>query len=133
MKALFLTIAISSLSLFTIPQNTLTVNIVGLKTNDGTVKVVLYDADEHVVKEVSGKVNLQNCTVEFKDLPAGTYAVQYYHDENNNGKMDTGTFGKPEEGYGYSNDARGFMGPADFEDQIFELKNSKSITLLTVI
>ena len=133
MKALFLTIAISTLSLFTIAQNTLTVNIVGLKTSEGTVNVQLYDANEQVIKEASGTVNSQKCTVEFTDLPAGTYAVQYFHDENDNGKMDTGTFGIPEEGYGYSNDARGFMGPADFKDQIFELKSSKSITLITVL
>lgn len=132
MKTLFLTIAISTISLFSIAQNTLTIEITNLKTNKGTVMIGLYDSDQKEIKKVKGTVNDRTCTVEIKDLPSGTYAVKYYHDENDNGKMDTGMFGKPEEGYGYSNDARGFMGPADFEDQIFELKEDLKITLKTV-
>lgn len=132
MKTLFLTIAISTISLFSIAQNTLTIEITNLKTNNGTVMIGLYDSDQKEIKKVKGTVNDRTCTVEIKDLPSGTYAVKYYHDENDNGKMDTGMFGKPEEGYGYSNDARGFMGPADFEDQIFELKEDLKITLKTV-
>lgn len=132
MKTTILTIFISALSLFSYAQNTLTIEITNLKTDNGTVMIALYDGQEKVVKKVKGTVKDKTCTVEISDLPAGTYAVQYYHDENDNGKMDTGMFGKPEEGYGYSNDARGFMGPADFEDQIFELKEDMKIVLKTV-
>jgi uncharacterized protein (DUF2141 family) len=131
MKTIFLTIAISVISLFSIAQNTLTIEITNLKTNNGTVMIALYDADEKEIKKVKGKVENNICTVQINDLPTGTYAVKYYHDENDNGEMDTGMFGKPEEGYGYSNDARGFMGPADFEDQIFELKEDLKISLKT--
>ena len=36
--------------------------------------------------------SLQNLTVSytFKSLPAGDYAVFVFHDENNNGMLDTG-------------------------------------------
>lgn len=119
-------------SLAGMSQNNLTVKITGLKTNEGTVMVRLYNANEKLIKKTKATVSNYETSVDFKNLPAGTYAVQYYHDENNNGKMDTGMFGKPEEGYGYSNDARGFMGPADFEDQIFEIKSNKTITLKTI-
>lgn len=119
-------------SLVGMSQNNLTVKIKGLKTNEGTVMVRLYNANEKLIKKTKATVSNYETSVDFKNLPAGTYAVQYYHDENNNGKMDTGMFGKPEEGYGYSNDARGFMGPADFEDQIFEIKSNKTITLKTI-
>lgn len=132
MKAIILTIFISALSFFTQAQNTLTIEITNLKTDNGTVMIALYDGQEKAVKKLKGTVKDKVCTVEISDLPAGTYAVQYYHDENDNGKMDTGMFGKPEEGYGYSNDARGFMGPADFEDQIFELTEDMKIILKTV-
>jgi len=133
MKSIITTIAIVLSTLAGMSQNNLTVKITGLKTNEGTVMIQLYDANENLVKETKATVKNNETIVDFKNLPTGTYAVQYYHDENNNGKMDTGMFGKPEEGYGYSNDARGFMGPADFEDQIFELKGSKTITLKTVL
>lgn len=73
--------------------------------------------------------------MKFNSLKAGTYAIRYFHDENENGELDTGTFGIPTEGYGFSNDARGFMGPPSFDDQLddqlFELNGNKSITLAT--
>jgi uncharacterized protein (DUF2141 family) len=49
--------------------------------------------------------SLQSLTVTytFPNLPAGDYAVFVVHDENNNNIMDTGLFGRPIEGRGYSN------------------------------
>ena len=133
MKSLFLTIAIASISFFSSAQNTLSIKITGLKTNSGTVMIKLLDANQKVIKTLKADVENNTSTVNINNLPSGTYAVQYFHDENNNGKMDTGSFGRPLEGYGYSNDARGFMGPADFEDQIFEIKSDLKITLKTVL
>ena len=71
----------------------------------------------------------QSCTVTFKDVPAGTYAVSYIHDENGNGKMDTNFMGIPKEGYGCSNNAKGFMGPPKWEDAKFELTESMQFCL----
>ncbi len=133
MKSLFITIAIASISFFSSAQNTLTIQINGLKTNSGTVMISLLDANQKVVKKISSKVNDKTCMVNIENLAIGSYAIQYFHDENDNGKMDTGSFGKPVEGYGYSNDARGFFGPADFEDQVFKINQNQKVTLITVI
>ena len=57
----------------------------------------------------------------FKDLPAGEYAVRMFHDENNNQKMETNMFGMPTEGYGYSNEAVGNMGPAKYKKMAFTI------------
>ena len=48
--------------------------------------------------------SLQNLTVSytFRDIPPGDYAVFTFHDENNNGVLDTGLFHRPLEGRGYS-------------------------------
>ena len=109
----------------------LIIEITDLKSNEGKVMIELLDQNEKTV-EYSKAVIIENkSTAEFKNLPAGTYAVQYYHDENNNDKMDTGTFGIPLEGYGFSNDARGFMGPPDFEDELFSLDQNKTLVLET--
>jgi uncharacterized protein (DUF2141 family) len=62
-------------------------------------------------------------SVTFKDVPKGTYAISVYHDENNNGTLDRNGFGMPTEGYGTSNDAKGFMGPPKFEDAKFTISN----------
>lgn len=53
------------------------------------------------------------------DLPAGTYAVQAFHDENGNGKADRGFLGLPKEGIGFSNDAPIRMAPPRWADARF--------------
>lgn len=47
-------------------------------------------------------------------LPAGTYAISLFQDENGNGKLDSGAFGIPTEKFGFSNDAEGMMGPPSY-------------------
>ncbi len=49
----------------------------------------------------------------FDDLPAGSYAIALFHDENGNGRMDT-RFGLPTEGFGFSNNPRTYWGPPSF-------------------
>ncbi len=53
------------------------------------------------------------CT--FDPIPAGTYAVACFHDENDNGKLDTGIFGIPKEGTVVSNRAKGTLGPPSWD------------------
>ncbi|GEA12408.1 DUF2141 domain-containing protein [Alteromonas sp. KUL49] len=44
----------------------------------------------------------------------GEYALRYFHDENDNGQMETNMFGIPTEGYGFSNNAQPNFGPASY-------------------
>lgn len=53
-------------------------------------------------------------------LPPGRYAVQAFHDENGNGKIDQELFGIPKEGVGFSNDARIKLGPPKWTDAMFD-------------
>ena len=55
------------------------------------------------------------------EIPAGTYAVGYYVDVNENEKLDTNFFGIPKEEYGFSNNVRGKFGPPTFESASFTL------------
>jgi uncharacterized protein (DUF2141 family) len=45
----------------------------------------------------------------FTHLSPGRYAVIAIDDENDNGRLDENIFGVPTEGYGFSNDATGFL------------------------
>ena len=56
------------------------------------------------------------------ELPAGTYAIGIFHDANLNNRLDNFFFGIPKEQYGFSNNARGFMGPPSFEDAAFTVE-----------
>ena len=110
---------------------TLTIEITELENNEGKVMVELLDKNQERVADAAVKITTHKSNVTFDDLPAGVYAIRYYHDKNNNEKMDTGMFGIPLEGYGFSNDARGFMGPPDFEDEVFNLDQDLTLVLTT--
>lgn len=69
----------------------------------------------------------------FPGLPPGGYAVAAYHDENGNGKLDTGFLGIPTEGLGASNDAKGFMGPPDFDHARLEIRAGENRIVVHVV
>jgi uncharacterized protein (DUF2141 family) len=60
-------------------------------------------------------------TVLVKGVPAGTWAVLAYQDENSNDQLDRNLIGIPKEPYGFSRDARGKFGPPGFEDAAIEV------------
>ena len=65
------------------------------------------------------------------EVAPGTYAIGIFHDANLNNRLDNYFFGVPREQYGFSNNARRFMGPPSFDDAAFtvEGKTETSITL----
>ncbi len=60
-------------------------------------------------------------TLTVRGVPPGRYAVQLFHDENLNGKVDRGLFGIPKEGVGFSNDAPIRFGPPKFAAAAIDL------------
>lgn len=97
----------------------------GIKENTGTVHVALYKGADAFMKKAikrgKAKVNGNEVTIIFEGLSYGEYTVSAYHDENENDKMDTKTFGIPVEPYGFSNNARGMFGPPSYEDCMFKV------------
>lgn len=66
------------------------------------------------------------------DLPAGTYAVAIIHDENSNGKVDTGgPLGIPTEGIGFSRNPNISFGPPSFDKAAFALQQDAAIEIRT--
>lgn len=66
---------------------------------------------------------------QFNGLKPGKYAVAVYHDENNNGDLDTNLVGIPNEAYGFSNNASGLFGPPAFEDAGFEIWDNQPLII----
>jgi uncharacterized protein (DUF2141 family) len=62
-------------------------------------------------------------TVSFDNLPAGTYAVGAFHDENANDHLDTNFLGLPTEGYALSNGVRAVMAKPTFQQAAFTVGN----------
>jgi len=111
----------------------LTVIVRNVENADGHVEVTLYNsADKWLDDGITTKVvKARNGYVEitFENVKKGTYAVSVMHDENANGKLDSNVIGIPTESYGFSNNARGMFGPADYAESSFALNNDKKIEI----
>lgn len=111
----------------------LTVEMSGFKSDDGRVKVGLYNSEgtflNTTFKSLASDIHNHTATVTFEGIENGEYAVSIYHDENNNGKLDTGFMGIPNEDYASSNNAKGFMGPPKYADAKFQIKTNSKIKI----
>ncbi|MCL6294346.1 DUF2141 domain-containing protein [Jejuia spongiicola] len=108
------------------------VNISNFDSNEGKIMVALYDSEDTFLKTVKkgmiGVIENKTSTVTFKNIPDGIYAISVFHDEDNNGKLETNFLGIPKEDTGTSNNAPARFGPPKWEDAKFIIKG-KSITL----
>lgn len=110
----------------------------GLYSGTGAVHYAVYDRPEtfptRVGRLVKGEVPAATSGVRIvvPNLRPGRYAVAVFHDENGNGEFDQGLFGIPLEQYGFSNDARGFFGPPDFEDAAVDLGEARREITITL-
>jgi uncharacterized protein (DUF2141 family) len=108
------------------PVAPLAVKVSGLRTSEGQVGCTVYASAKGFPTDSSAALQRLWCpianaaaTCTFAPIPAGTYAVACFHDENKNGKLDTGMFGIPTEGTVASNQAKGFLGPPSFDKAKF--------------
>lgn len=115
-----------------IAQYQLTIEIEEIRNDKGRIMLQILDAKENIVTREMASIKVNKCSFRINDLKRGNYAVRYYHDENMNGKMETNSFGKPTEGYGFSNNVKGRFGPPEFTKTLFEISSDKKIVLKTV-
>jgi uncharacterized protein (DUF2141 family) len=103
-------------------QHKLTIVVDGIEQPTGALFVAVYDSTGFLQRPVYGaiaKANGNEVTVTIDSVAAGRYAVSLFHDANDNQKLDTGMFGIPTEKTGFSNNAKGRMGPPKFQDCAF--------------
>jgi uncharacterized protein (DUF2141 family) len=72
------------------------------------------------------KVHGRRALCTFNDVPAGTYGISAFHDENNDGKLDTNLVGYPVEEYCASNNARNLMSAPSWRDAKFSYRGGPS-------
>ena len=103
------------------------VKILGIRNSTGTVACALFESPAGFPSEFLHsatnvmiiKIRKSQARCDFEDIPPGTYAMVVIHDENMNGKLDTNALGIPTEGYGFSNDAKKWLGTPSFSDASF--------------
>lgn len=108
-------------------QITLTVDIEQLRNNNGKLLLELNNDKEEVIKGFSETITDGKCILVIKELKPGKYAFKYFHDENNDEKINTNFMGIPKEGYGFSNNAKGTFGPPSFDKMLFEITKSDTM------
>jgi uncharacterized protein (DUF2141 family) len=103
----------------------ITVTIDGIRSTDGVIMVGLCDTaaafPDRFIKGQSAAAKTPSVTLIFENVAPGRYALSAFQDRNNNGKLDRGAFGVPQEPFGFSRDARAMMGPPSFDDAAFDV------------
>jgi uncharacterized protein (DUF2141 family) len=103
----------------------ISVTIQGVHSAQGSVFVGLYATPSKFLNGTQNDAmrrvpaSTGPITVVFDNLPAGTYAVGAYHDENGNDHLDTNFLGLPEEGYALSNGVRAVTSKPTFQQAAF--------------
>jgi len=101
-----------------------TLEITNLRNREGQLCLAVFRTAEGFPDQAE-RAALQNCLplpppeqpVRFTlELPYSNYAIAVFHDENLNGQLDTGAFGIPREGFGFSNNPPVRFGPPSFMD-----------------
>ena len=125
MKNILLLCAMICVSLCALCQTKLQVTVTHIKGHKGDIIVGIFDSDENFLKKpLDGrmmKASGDSITVVFENLKPGKYAVSVLHDANRNKDLDKNKLGIPKEGFGFSNNVIGAMGPPSFNRAQFDL------------
>ena len=127
-------------SLIAIHSNSaeLTVIVEGIRNARGEVRFALFDVPDQFPRgekldSTDIPANSGSVTASFKNIKPGAYAVAIHHDENSDKEMNTNIIGLPQEGYGFSNDARVFILPPGFDAASFTMDILDKIVRLSVV
>ncbi|MDQ2879518.1 MAG: DUF2141 domain-containing protein [Pseudomonadota bacterium] len=123
MIAALATIAAAGIGASPPPPGTLTVRVTNVRNAKGEVHIDIcpqaYFLKDNCPYAASAPARTGVTVVVVHNVPAGHYAVQAFHDENLNHKVDRALFGIPKEGVGFSNDAPIHLGPPKWADAVF--------------
>jgi uncharacterized protein (DUF2141 family) len=117
-------------------STTITVNVIDLRSNEGKVGLTLFNAAEGFPSKpemaIDKKyVDISNltATAAFEKVKPGKYAIAVYHDEDEDGEIETNWIGIPKEGTGSSNNPKSRMGPPRYEDCEFDTRETRQLTI----
>lgn len=131
MKLLFLNLLLLPFMMFS--QNKLSVDVIGVKSNNGNVLVAVYNSSDSFLdsdKMFSGgssKAELGNTLVIIDDLPDGEYALAIFHDEDGDDELDTNWIGIPKEPICFSIGKMKTFGPPKYSECAFKVEGDKKI------
>ena len=141
---LFIITSISSNKVFSQEENSiyyitdlrgdisLEMEINNLQSNNGPLYIRILDENENPVIVGTSPVINYSARISFDSISPGKYAIQFFHDENENQKMDFSLIGIPKEKFGSSNNVKPILGPPKFEKMLFNLTENKKVIMKPV-
>ena len=110
----------------------LEMEINNLQSNNGPLYIRILDENENPVIVGTSPVINYSARISFDSISTGKYAIQFFHDENENQKMDFSLIGIPKEKFGSSNNVKPILGPPKFEKMLFNLTENKKLIMVPV-
>jgi len=107
--------------------STFTLVITGMKSDKGNLRAIVarsereLDLKDEPFKKLKLPIKNGKAKIVFKGIARGEYAIKLFHDANGNEEMDTNAIEIPKEAYGFSNNARGRMGPPKYSKVRFAI------------
>ena len=129
----------------------LRITVTGVQSDKGSLMIGLYDTAagfELAIKRstdagllndplraagIALRADAGPQTIVIAGLKPGRYAVITFHDENDDGKLGSTPWGVPLEGYGFSNDAHGFLHAPSFDAAAFDVTDSGTTTTIIAL
>ncbi len=101
----------------------ITIQIHNVRNSHGRVRVAVCPRDRFLADRcpwhAAAPASTGTTTIIVPGVPPGDYAVQAFHDENDNDQIDRAMFGIPREGVGFSRDARIVFSPPAWRNAVF--------------
>ena len=110
----------------------LEIQINNLESNKGPIYIRILDENQNPVIVGTSTVINYSAEISFDSISPGKYAIQFFHDENENQKMDFNLIGIPKEKFGSSNNVKPVLGPPKFEKMLINLNESEKIIIIPV-
>ncbi len=95
--------------------------ISGINSNKGKLYIQLFKGEKNYLQGKSESASIVKAAkgstkILFNNVDEGEYALRFFHDENDNGELESNLFGMPIEGYGFSNNAVPNFGPVSYKE-----------------
>ena len=111
-----------------------TIIIPNIEHDDGFIDVKIYDSkdsflnEEEAIESVRKRVQKGEVVVPLSKIHDGKIAIVAYHDEDSDGKLKTGLFWRPKEGFAFSNNYQP-KGPPSFEKAAIILVHGEPVVI----
>lgn len=126
-SSLFFLLFITASPLF--GQQGIMVSVKGFKNEKGKAFIRITDPAGKIVETYEKNIVGKEVSIQLTSLKEGRYAIEVFHDENNNQKLDTATLGYPVEPWGVSNNVRPKFRAPSLEEMLINVRKEQAIQI----